>query len=348
MGTEKSERERWPGGYVRGGVFVIERRIRGQKFHVSTHCTTLRAAMKQLERFEVDPSAYRPEGDAQPDALVMTEQLIEDFHAWHLEGVSRHWALNVRGLLVDWANDLRGADLRHLSLLDDLRAHLRRHPRQAHHRAKAIKVFFGWLRTEKGLIDRAQDRTLDLPIPVVRPAQDSGHRKAVPWDDVAAVAPHLPHPTRDVLELLAATGWHVNEVRRFAADGVIRDRVAADAQEVVAMVGTKHKSGRTHFTALVHQQHLDAAKRVRQRGHVIDNGALRKHMLRACAAAGVRPFQLGQLRHSVATWLSQAGLSPELTSRYLGHASSTTTKRHYIDAQTAALVLPRAALRVVA
>lgn len=340
-------RERWPGGYVRGGVFVIERRIRGVKFHFSTHATTLRAAMKQLERFEMDPHGYKPEGEVEPDALVMTEQLIDEFHEWHLLKVSRPWALNVRCLLIDWSNDLRGADLRHLDLLEDLKPHLKRHPRQAHHRAKSLKVFFTWLRQERGLVTRAQDATLDLPIPVLKPAQDSGHRKAVPWKVVVAAAQHLPQRTRDVLELLAATGWHVNEVRRFAVDGTIRERNAADAPEVVAMLGTRHKSGRVHFTAVVHEQHLEVAKRIRAVGHVIDNGALRKHLKKACAKAGVDYFAMGQLRHSVATWLTQAGVAVADTSRFLGHQSATTTRRHYIDSQTAALVLPRAALRVV-
>ena len=125
------------------------------------------------------------------------------------------------------------------------------------------------------------------------------------------------------------------------------------------MLGTRHKSGRIHFTAIVHEQHLAVARRIRERGHVIDKGGLRKQMRSAAAkvtaerrkcdpkAKPAPAINLGSMRHSTSTWLAQAGISPDQVSRYLGHMSASTTRRHYIDAQTAALVLPRAALRVV-
>lgn len=346
MGTSvrKKERKRWPGGYIREGVFIIEKKIQSKKFHISTHATSLRAALKQLERFESDPSGYRPQGGDGPE-LVLDKALVEQFFEWHSAKCSRHWAMNVRSLLFDWTDALKGSDLRRLNLMNDLKAHLDG-ASQRHHRAKSIKLLFKWLRQERGLVTRAQDVTLDLPVPVIAPAQQ--HRiKAVPWASVVAVTPHLPGHVRDVLEVLAATGWHVSEIRRFAESGLLRPRNAGDPEGVVAMIGTVHKSGRKHFTALVHQEHADAAARIRERGHVIDNSRLRKHMLRAAAAAGVEPFQLGSLRHSVATWLQQAGITVNQSSQYLGHASPRTLLRHYVDLQAAALVLPARALRVV-
>ncbi|QDE68580.1 hypothetical protein BHS09_17190 [Myxococcus xanthus] len=55
-----SSKQRWPGGYFHKQqdgqpLFIIDRRVRGQRFHVSTRCHNLRLAMKQLERFEADP-----------------------------------------------------------------------------------------------------------------------------------------------------------------------------------------------------------------------------------------------------------------------------------------------------
>jgi len=343
--SERGKVAGWP-GYVRGGIFVIEKKIHGRKFHISTRATTLRGAMAQLARFEADPAGYSPHDGGDHDALVLDEAMVDAFHAWHLPTVSRQWALNVRSLLVDWANHLRGADLRRLSLVEHLKPHLRGKG-QAHHRAKAIKLLFGWLRTERGDITRAQDVTLDLLIPTIKPAQQTGAAKAVPWERVVAVAHHLPPHVRDVLELLAATGWHVNEARRFAESGTLRERLASDPPDVVAVIGTRQKSGRTHHTALQHQHHVEVARRVRERARVIDNNRLRKHMLRAAAAAGVEPFQLGQLRHSVSTWLRMAGVADTDTAEFLGHESASTTRRHYIDQQVAPRVLPRAALRVV-
>ncbi len=362
MGTATAKKESaarkkvagWP-GYVREGVFVIEKRIHGRKWHVSTRCTTLRAAMKQLERFEESPAAYRPDGDDGPE-LVMNEALIDAFFEWHLASSSRAWALNVRSLLYDWANHLRGKDLRRLELVADLKPHLRE-ATQVPHRVKAIRSFFRWLRTEKGLVTRQQDATLDLSAPPPKPAQWE-KSKAVAWERVVELLPHLRQDVRDVLELLAATGWHLSEVRRFAESGSIREREASDPQHVVAVIGVKHKSGKPHFTALLHPQHDAVARRIRQRGHVVDNGALRKQMLRGFAAVDVerkkrdpkaeraQRFQLGVMRHSLTNWLADAGVSVEERGRYLGH-NPATNARFYVDAQRPPVVLPQRVLRVV-
>lgn len=357
---QRPEREKVPGwpGYRRAGVFVIEKKINGVKFHVSTRATTLRAAMKQLERFEADPGAFRAVGTEKRQALLLDSDLIDAFHAWHLPQVTRKWALIVRSRLYDWADHFAGADLRNLNLIEDLKPHLKG-ATQTHHRAKAIKLLFGWLRSERGLVTRAQDVTLDLSIPVLKAAQVSGESKAVSWDDVQAVASVLAPHVRDVLVVLCATGWHVEEIRRFSEAGLMRQPTAADNPNALLVITTVHKTGRRHSTALVHQDHVDAAKRVREAGKVIDNNRLRKHMLRAARVVTERrrekdpeakvlePFQLGSIRHSVATWLRQAGVTDDAIAAFLGHESKSTTRKHYIDHQVPALVLPRSALRVV-
>jgi hypothetical protein len=352
--TERVKVKGWP-GYVRGGVFVIEKRIKTKKWHVSTRCTSLRSALKQLERFEVDPSRYRADGTAGAE-LVLTLPLIDEFFAWHSARNTRQWALNVKSLLIDWANHLRGADLRSLSLVDDLKAHLRGATQQPH-RVKAIRSFFKWLRTEKGLVTRQQDATLDLQVPPAKPAQWA-KSKAVAWEHVVAVLPHLRVDVRDALEFLAATGWHLEELRRFAREGSIRERELGDAPATLAVIGVKHKSGRPHFTSLAHQQHVDVAKRIRARGHLIDRGALRKRLRAAVSAANVEArkkderaplipfFTLGVMRHSVTNWLQEAGVSVEERGQYLGH-NPTTNARFYVDAQRPPVVLPQRVLRVV-
>ena len=67
MAINKRGTETWEGGFVRRttagkAAYVIRRRIEGTLFEVSTRCTTLRAAMAELARFEADPHAYRPGG----------------------------------------------------------------------------------------------------------------------------------------------------------------------------------------------------------------------------------------------------------------------------------------------
>jgi hypothetical protein len=346
---------------VRGGVFVIEKRIGGTKFHRSTHCTVLRAALKQLERFEADPANYMPQGVAvADDALVLTLPAIDEFHAWHLQKVSKEWALDVRRLLIQWANHFKGKDMRKLSRVADIDTHLKG-ATQRHHRVAALKAFAKWARKTERL-KRTEDVTLDLEVPKVGAADEA---KDMEWSLVVETFQHLDAYMRDVVQVLAATGWHLSELRRFASDGVLRERNDNDEPEVVGVIGAVHKNSLLkrredkHFTSLVHAEHLEAARRIRDRGHIIDRGALRKRMLRAAKAATLArreldpkapaapTVNLGAFRHSVTTWLSQQGLSDAQVAKYVGHSSEAMAKRHYINQARTALVLPRSALRVV-
>lgn len=357
---ERGKVKGWP-GYVRGGVFVIEKRIGTRKFHKSTRCTSLRAALKQLERFEADPAGYDPAAAAVADgALVLDEALIDEFHAWHLERVSRAWALDVRNLLTDWANHFKGADLRRLSLVRHIEPHLK-DAAQQHHRVSALKKLTKWLRkTEK--LKRSEDATLDLNVPKVGAAEEA---KDMPFALVVETFPHLDPIMRDVVQVLASTGWHVAELRRFASDGVIRERNEHDEPEVVGVIGVVHKNSllrknrEKHFTKLVHAEHFAAAQRIRERGHLIDRGAMRKRMVRAAEAATLERrkqdtkapaapvVHLGSFRHSVTTWLAAGGLSDAQVAKYVGHKSEEMARKHYINQAKTALVLPRSALRVV-
>lgn len=339
----------WP-GYIRDGVWIIEKRVGGKKFHVSTRATTSKAAHKQLERFEADPNGFSAAGTKRVEALVLDDALIDEFHAWHRREVtSSQWADDVYRTLQRWANHLKGADLRNLSLIDDLKTFLVGATSKPL-RVASIKVLFRWLRTERGLVTRAQDVTLDFITPPFKPRQDTGASKAVEFERLSKVVPLLAAHVRDVLELLAATGWHISEVRRFANPeiGRFRFRDAADKPEVLATIGTRHKvGGRWHFTALLAQAHVDAAVRIRERGKVVDRTILRRHLKRACEEAGVKAFNMGDMRASVLTWLRLAGVPPETAMAYVGHTSVETQNRFYVNAEVAKAVLPRAALRVV-
>jgi hypothetical protein len=61
-------------------TFYIRQVREGKRWSVSTRCSTLRAALKELERFEMDPQAYRPLGST--PTLVLNEELIERYAKW--------------------------------------------------------------------------------------------------------------------------------------------------------------------------------------------------------------------------------------------------------------------------
>jgi hypothetical protein len=47
-------------GFIRSGIFYIDRTVHGRRFRVSTGCKTTQAAFAEYVRFEKDPFHYNP------------------------------------------------------------------------------------------------------------------------------------------------------------------------------------------------------------------------------------------------------------------------------------------------
>lgn len=350
----------WPGYLHRQKngleLFIIERMIGGQRYHVSTGAHSMTAAKAQLERFEADPANYDPRGAADVGLLRLTDRLIEEWESFSIaKGNGRAYTRDHGRKLAAWMLHLGGTDLRKLTL---------RHLREglqglgaSKHRIIAIKSFYTWLRTEKGLVTTAQDATLDLPVPQGSPEKHR-RRKSVPWQHVEQVLAHLAERAlserwrprwrddriepaadtdrrRDCLLLLTATGWHVTELLRFIRGGEVVRQAKGDAQAVLVV---RHKGGELTRTPIEHREHLDAAERLRAAGAA--PRYLEKQHAIACDDAGVPRFGLGVMRHSVATWAVEAGALPEAVSHFLGHKDPRTTKRFYIDVAAPTNVIP--------
>lgn len=342
-------RRKWLGGYVRqgkkGAVFIIERWIHGTHFHISTKCRTERAALKELERFEADPAGYRPQAREATRTVVVTPELIDEYERWQrdVKRTTPSHARDCARYMEAWMHHFANRDLRRLSLHDDIKPALDVWKTARHGRIVALKGFTAWLRREKGLLTRADDPTLDLQVPPSRP-EKLRRRKALDRAVVEATLPHLPAEVRDVVLVLAATGLHVSELRRFATgEGELFEPTSTDA---VANLAVRHKTGRLHVVALASQETLEAAQRLRTKGmpgHSVLWFALRD----ACDAAGKPRWNLGTLRHSVATWLAEAGVPLHDISEQLGHRDPRTTGDFYRDMGHSAKVLPVPKLRIV-
>jgi integrase len=342
-------KRRWLGGYVhteKDGrpLFIIERQVKGHRFHVSTRCNTERAALKQLERFEGDPLGYRPEGGDGGDAILLTEELILEFAKWSIttRGNTRRYAQETSAMLLTWARALHGLDLRRVTLRDHIVPALDNWGGKAH-RIIAIKSLYAWLRRVRHALTSAQDPTLDLPVPQAQPAKNK-RRKAVEWARVEAAYKHLVGPYRDVLHVLSATGWHTTELGRFIRSETSSIDVPPTpvfdrhGRQVLAVLGTLHKTGKRTRTPLVERAHVDAARRLRERGSVPRK--LNEAVASACSAAGVKPFTLGVMRHSVATWAIELGASAPDAAEYLGHESKKTLLRFYADVAFPTVTIP--------
>ena len=315
--------------------------------------------MKQLERFEADPFAYQPEGDSS-EALVMSNELVLDYRAHKLrQGRSAKYVREACQRLADWMEALGGTDLRRVTLRDHIRPALDRWGVGLQHRIIALKAFYAWLRTEKALLTSAQDPTLDLPVPQASP-EKYRRRKAVAWEYVAAVYRRLSGPYRDVLQVLAGTGWHVTELERLVRDADSAILAPASptfdrqGRPVLGVLVVRHKTGKQTRTGIAEADVLEAAKRLKARGEMPRR--LNETIAAACsivededAAADPGhkrrpPFTAGVLRHSYATWALEAGATPEETAQALGHESARTTLRFYADV---AVPVPPVAVRAL-
>lgn len=322
---------KWPGGYIGENdqgrrCYFIEKRKRGVRFHMSTQCSTERAAYKELEKFELNPHGYRPEEEA--GGLSMSAELILEYRGYQLsKNVTPEWADEIARCLRDWFLAIGRRDFRTLDSHRDIKPILEAWKTRRPHRIKALKGFMRWLRTEKGLLKLNQDFSVDLRVPQARPEKWK-RRKVVDPEDVAAVLKQLPEQTRDILHLLTATGWHISEAKRFYGVGEIVKPLQGGA---LAILFTRHKNGELTKKAITYQEHLDAARRIKEAKTFPTRMTIARHMRAACKAAGVPWFGMGQMRHSVLTWAVAAGASAQAASEFAGHKSPSTTRRFYID-----------------
>lgn len=315
-------------------MFVIEKMVGGKRFHVSTRATNITAATEQLARFQANPEAYRPGGDiGRP--VRMTAALVLDFCAWQrdVRRVSQAYVRDLRKYLADWLEDIGERDLRALES-SRLRELVGRRTSRAH-RIAALKVFFGWLRLERGLVKHHQDATLDLRVPQSTPEKYT-RRKVLDFAAVEAIMPHLTDFGRACVTMFCATGWHRNELDRFARVGELVDRGDGTFTAV-----TSHKSGDVHRTHLQQPEHVEAARVLLERGLVPTK--LWREFHAASAKAGLpreKWVTPGVFRHSVATWAVEDGASLEQVSKFLGHKDPRTTARFYVDMREPIAAVP--------
>lgn len=342
----------WLGGYIREGsrgrVYVIQREIHGQRFHVSTRCRTERAALDELARFESSPHTYRPMASAGGPArndCVLTPASLVAFERYQLDvkRVTQAYADDCQLYLKAWMHWFAGRDLRTVQLRDITEQLGVWGTTARRNRIVALKSYTKWLRRERAVLGRAEDPTMDLEVPRSRP-EKLERRKAVPLELVRATLPLLPEDVRQLVQLLAATGLHVSEVRRFAkgAGGLHEPTPEQRETGVLAYLSVPHKTGVLHVVALGIEEAFEAAKAIRARGN-IPSHSRQWFALREAKA----DWNIGSLRHSVATWLYEAGVSLEAIAEQLGHRDKRTTSDFYRDIGATARMLPVPSLRLV-
>ena len=219
---------------------------------------------------------------------------------------------------------------------------------------------------EKRLVREEARCVIDYQPKKKTKAKQDTQARWFPYASWLAVRPHLSTWMQDAGDVLAATGWHSTELLAFVKKdgeaGRIEDppggtlphgmgfavsggeRTVEVAVPVKAKVlVTRHKGGHLHKT-VVPLEVAKIAERLQERGS-LDLNRLTNRLAWLCKKKREkvdkkgRPFPLpagvapavtpGAFRHSVATWLFNAGVALPVISTFLGHMSPATTKKFY-------------------
>lgn len=248
--------ETWEGGFIRTDVkgrkvYVIRRMINGKSYKVSTRAGNARAPMEQLKRFEADPEGYNPAGAPREAPIYLDAPLAEEFLIWNrdVKKNSREWLEKQQRYLAWWADQLKGLDLRKVSLVDHIKPALKG-AGNGPHRIAVLKSVYSWLRKEKHLLTVNEDPTFQtLVVPQARPEQWK-RVKVIPRENYLLAREHLAPHWRDGMDVQAGTGWHVTELIRFAKEGSV-EPYRGDAEGVSGvLVCPQTKNGEPLRTAV--------------------------------------------------------------------------------------------------
>lgn len=280
------------------------------------------------KRFETDPEHNNPAGSSHEAPIHLDAPLAAEFLACSrdVDKNSSTWVKKQQGYLAWWADQLKGRDLRKLTLLDDILPALEEAKARGH-RIAVLKRVYSWLRKVKHVLSVAEDPTFGrLTVPQARPEQWK-RTKVIPREHYLLAHEYLAPHWRDGMDVQAGTGWHVSELVRFAKMGSV-EPYRGEAEGIAGvLVCPQTKSGEPLRTA-VSAEVLEAGKRLLERGSF----SFEKYTLAikgACKAAGIPPFTPGRFRHSVATWAIENGADPASVAAFLNHKSPTTTRRFY-------------------
>ena len=316
----------WLGGYVRKGTFIIRRSVGGKRYEISTRCTTEKAALKVLEAFEVDPTSFSLSDNvnkASPKRpLYLTQELAQEFlDAMREKGNCKLWRLQQARFITWWHVKLGSKDLRSITSVD-VKMSLQK-ATSYKHRLAVIKAFFRWMREHK---DAHVSTLEDIPSPQTKPAQWKKSR-VVSEDNIRTVLEILKAPYNLALMVQVGTGWHVQEVMRFAKDGALSRHLPIPLEGAV-ITSPLHKDGspvRTEVSEVV----AHAAALLRQHGK-LSYHPYYKALGKACERLNIVPaITPGSFRHTAATWAINKGATPEQVAAWLQHKDKRTTMRFY-------------------
>lgn len=315
-------------GFIRSGIFWIDRTVHGRRYRVSTGCRTPDAALGEYQRFEAEPSRYVPRGKigtAWDDAV---RQYLRYSETVKLNGKSHVDHQEYR--LANLGAFTRGGSRVFASLEAFTKADIHAFiealttgkitgravgaPSVNRHLSD-LKALMRWARDEAHLTKNAADQEVAM----VREDRGVGAHVEVEAARWRAVAPRLLPRWRAALEVLLGVGLRPGELARMAPADVLAHGIHVPKSKV--------RKGRTIPAS---PRTLAAARRLlKEGGFPDDEGSQFKHRVEVAAeGAGVEAFTAYDLRHTYATVCLRNGAALRDVQEWMGHASITTTQKY--------------------
>ncbi len=337
-------------GFIRNGVYYIERTVHGRRLRPSTGCRTAGAALVEYEKFERDPLHYIPRsqpGNAWAPAVLdflHYQRFTQGRSAKYVDEQARYlerwgerkafFALDsftrddVEGFLADLQ---RGDVTTKLVVARDAEGHALEdeggEPKMVRAPAPgiysrnrylaALTKFMRWAR-EHGRTKNDPDQRVHQ----VREPKKKTRKRPVPDAHWQAAAAKLPERWRLAQLVLVGSGIRYGELATMKVEHIhgAKNGGTLDVPESKGRVGRD-----IPVTSAV----VDAARRLLALGGVADDGAaqMNRRLENACKRAGVRPcYTPHELRHTYATTCLLNGMDLLELQRRLGHADLKTTE----------------------
>ncbi len=313
-------------GFIRAGVYVVDRRVHGRRLKRSTCCIDAAAAEIEYRRFEADPLGYLPrsrEGVAWAEAgrrFLRAQRAVAHN--------TDYWTEQQARILASWGARPAFATLDSFSAAD-VRAYLadraegkagpekRRGPtgRATRNRELAtLKALMGWARRERLTANRADEET-----PILREGHGKNPPREIPEREWRAVLNRLLPRWRLACEVLLGGGLRYGELAGLKAEHV---RVGG-----IFVPESKNRDARTIPAS---PRTVRAAQKLLALGGVPDDRGMQlgDRLETACRALGLRPFSAHELRHTFATGCLRSGVDLETLRVRMGHRSILTTQRY--------------------
>ncbi len=342
-------------GFIRGPVYWVDRTVAGVRYQVTTTCRTPDAAFLEYQRFEADPSSYRPRSQA-PDGAGNWVTLASAYLAWtkNLKNNSAKHREETLDRLSNWGGfkgfasvdsftkadveafvtALRNGKVTSRARKNHVTGQVEQVPSfpgqpTINRYLASLKGFLRWAR-ENGHTKNEADRLVKMGKEKrnVRPPESIQSKR---W---LAVAAELDERWVKAQQVLLGSGMRYGELAKMREP---------DLREAGILV--PDRKGRVGVVVPVSQATLASARRLLELGGVPDDsaGQMDHRLEDAAKAAGVKKYTAHHLRHTFATTvLRSKKVDLETLRLWLGHASIETTQK-YLHAVRAEEGMPEGA-----